>query len=530
MKKDPNFDVIIIGSGPAGAHAAYPLVKKGAKVAMIDGGMIDQNPFDKFFNSDFISIRKTFNNQEELFLGKNFSSVNFSPTSHAQDMITGNKSYVSDYTSQYLKYVSNKVEIIQSLAKGGLSEIWGGACDFFDDHELEAIGLSVPDIKKEYQEIINRIGVSGNSKFYKLQPAANLDHNAKSLLNSYQKSQKERTFSLYQPPLAYLTKPKNNREGTDYSNMDFWLEGKKSLYRTKYTIEEMEKFPNFTYFPNHLVVKIKNFSNQIEIESLLMSNPKIKSKHTSKFLIIAAGTVNTARILLRSFNLYNTKNSFLTKLHFLIPCLNFKTLGQIPFEKQFSLCQLVLASHTKISANIPNYYAQLYGYSSLLLHRLLPNIPLPSSQAMKFLSLITPSLVIADVRIPSQRSSKKYSILHKNHDNFDSLEIGYQESDQELSWQKSGLWQVKKNLLELGLIPLTQVKDYATAHYAGTIPFAEESQYQNPFSVDPQCRLDKSKRIYIADASTWKILPAKPPTLTIMAQASLVGKNVLKAL
>ena len=39
---------------------------------------------------------------------------------------------------------------------------------------------------------------------------------------------------------------------------------------------------------------------------------------------------------------------------------------------------------------------------------------------------------------------------------------------------------------------------------------------------------DQAKGIYIADASTWRALPSKAPTLTIMANASRVGKKVLE--
>ena len=33
------FDVVVVGSGPAGVHAAYPLVKARLRVAIIDGGL-----------------------------------------------------------------------------------------------------------------------------------------------------------------------------------------------------------------------------------------------------------------------------------------------------------------------------------------------------------------------------------------------------------------------------------------------------------------------------------------------------------
>ena len=33
-----DFDVIIVGSGPAGVSATFPLVESGVKVLMVDGG------------------------------------------------------------------------------------------------------------------------------------------------------------------------------------------------------------------------------------------------------------------------------------------------------------------------------------------------------------------------------------------------------------------------------------------------------------------------------------------------------------
>ena len=34
----PSFDVIVVGSGPAGVSAAFPLVESGLRVLMVDGG------------------------------------------------------------------------------------------------------------------------------------------------------------------------------------------------------------------------------------------------------------------------------------------------------------------------------------------------------------------------------------------------------------------------------------------------------------------------------------------------------------
>ena len=55
MKSNNEFDVVIVGSGPAGVNAAYPLIEAGLKVAIIDGGL-DSKKKDKQLN-DFSDIR-----------------------------------------------------------------------------------------------------------------------------------------------------------------------------------------------------------------------------------------------------------------------------------------------------------------------------------------------------------------------------------------------------------------------------------------------------------------------------------------
>src|SRR3990167_5740674 len=127
MIKSKNiYDVAIVGSGPSGVHAAYPLIEAGLQVAMIDGGL----------NSK-IALKKT---------------------------------------DQLLKIKSN-IEIAQSLAKGGLSEIWPGICDYFNKEELTRIGLPINEILKEYPVV---------SDLIKLKLKPNLDIQGKSILDSHQ--------------------------------------------------------------------------------------------------------------------------------------------------------------------------------------------------------------------------------------------------------------------------------------------------------------------------------------------------------
>lgn len=458
------FDVVIVGSGPAGTCAAYPLLKAGVRVAIIDGGL-DSKKKDKQLND--------------------FSDINLSEKSNAYELIRDN-SYVFNKTYQLLR-IKSKIEIIQSLAKGGLSEVWHGISDFFSQSELERIGLPVDEIQKEYQEIAKRIH---------LKLRLPLDLHSKLILQAYNKSHIE--SSIYQTPSA-----------ASYSNT--------------LSIENLKRFKNFTYIPNQLVLKIKERIKYVEIQSVSIDK-SVESITRTSFLILAAGSINTTRILLRSFELFNYQVSFLTKAHYVIACLHLRTLIKKRNFKKIRIGQLAISSN-ETDQGLNTFFIQLFRFNPLAVRKALKYIPLPKLVALALLRILAPSLVIADVRLPAFESKNKFSRLKKRNDGKDILEIVFNETKKELENHKDELNKIKKQLRSLGLFPLKMGSDYVTAHYAGGVPF---NNRQTRLSVNASGKLRSTKRIYIADSSTWKALPAKSPTLTIMANASWVAKNVLK--
>lgn len=463
------FDVVIIGSGPAGVHAAYPLIKAGLLVAIIDGGLENINQEKKFGNSSTTGGKKP---------------------SHAFDLIK-ESNFIFRKTYNLLKIKSN-IEIIQSLAKGGLSEIWHGICDFFSENELTAIGLPYYEIKKEYKEI---------SKLIKLKLRSPLDLHGRLLLakakgNTYKEN------SIYQAPMVFS-------------------------YRTSNFVEELKRFKNFVYIPNQLVYQIKEKSNHTEIHSFSIEN-KLESITKASYLILAAGSINTTRIILRSFKLYNYKTSFLTKANIVVPCLHIRSIGKKKDSKKSKFGQLVISSSRKEThGGIDPFFIQLYKLNPFFLKKALQYITLPKIIALPLLSFFAPYIIIADIRFPAFESKIAFSKLKKRVDKKDLLEIKIKETNTELQKYKKEYMKITQQLRSLGLFPLKKIIGYTTSHYGGGI----SSKYTSKtLSVDKNGKLNKGNRIYIADTSSWKVLPAKPPTLTIMANASRIGKNVLKKL
>ena len=523
-------DVIIIGSGPAGVHAAYPLVEAGLKVTMIDGGYEGPAILDEPCGN-FEDVRRTRTDQYRLFLGEDLSSI---PVSGLQGglgggMVSGNRGYVTAGTEVLLPLqTENALVIIQSLAKGGLAAGWGAACAYLTRSELLDMGLPADLMQVHYSAVTKRIGISGPSDHEGVQPPLALDHHAQALEQRYH--QKKAWFDhegmrVFQPHSAVLTQDRGNRKAYTFGDMDYYADPNGSVYRPQFSIEELKAHPHFRYIGSHVVDRIDENGDTVVVAASHIINHKrgMQEHYHARKVICAAGAIGTARILLRSFGIVGRELPFIAKSHALLACLQPSTLGTTGPKERLSLCQLLIT--------LDQACAQIYSYRSLLLFRLLSSVPLPSPETLGLLSLLTPALVIADVRFPSNAETGSTLSLRKESDGHDSVRIRINRNEKLSRAQRVILRRLRRGLRRLGLVTLRSLSfpEGSTSHYAGTIPVTE-NPHELLLSVNSDGKLHQGKNIFVADASVFRSLPSKPHTLTIMANANRIGSNVALSL
>jgi choline dehydrogenase-like flavoprotein len=66
----------------------------------------------------------------------------------------------------------------------------------------------------------------------------------------------------------------------------------------------------------------------------------------------------------------------------------------------------------------------------------------------------------------------------------------------------------------------------SSIHYAGSLPVSGQ---ERPFSTTEEGRLHGTRSVWVGDASSFNYLPAKGISLTIMANAHRVARNLLAA-
>ena len=244
-------------------------------------------------------------------------------------------------------------------------------------------------------------------------------------------------------------------------------------------------------------------------------------------LLLAAGAISSGRLALASLHAYGQRLPILCNPNHWIAAINLSMLGKPARDQRHSLSQLTILM--KAEHDGPDYVlAQVYSYRSLLMFRLLKDIPLPVRPGLLFLRLIATAFTCVNVHFPDWPSPERWIQLNENSSD-SVLKASCLFSDSEQQWLDANERRLLRSLVRLRCIPLRVAKPIhgASIHYAGTLPYAED---QRPFTTSADGRLAGTGNVYVADGSTWRYMPAKGLTLTLMANARRVTKQALRDL
>jgi hypothetical protein len=535
--KDILFDCIVIGSGPTGAMCAQTITEAGRKILLLDAGFESNGKSSFIDTSDFYTIRTKGNNQQDIFLGSNFEGIDWEPTKTGSQLTPARK-HIFKKVTELLPLQTSGFYPFESLAYEGLGAAWGLGCCKFSNAELEKAGLQPTSMNKAYQVIANRIGVSYTPDDIEpytmpavenLQPAISIDDNARFILQRYRQQQlniRQKNFSLGIPAIALLTRDKDHRRATNYSDMDFYDNQGLSAWRPSVTIEELKKTTNFIYQAGVMVTSFEEADDIVTVSGFIINTNEPVTFKTKK-LIMACGVLSTARIILRSFKKHGHNLPLLCNPYAYITCLLWKRLGKPVSPKRTSTVQLSLF-HDSNNTNSDVAMASIYSYSSLLLYRAIKEVPLNFKDALKLMQFIMPAVVIAGIHHPDKPGKLKYVQL-RPHMDYATKDVLYAHYEQEPAESKAIEQREKlfsQVLRKLGCLPLKKIHPGfgASAHYAGALPFSSKEE---PFTLQPNGRLSLTKNIFVADGSGFTYLPAKGITFTLMANAHNTALNAL---
>lgn len=531
-------EYIVVGSGCSGAMAAQTLVEADRQVLMLDVGATEQGYAKLIPDKDFLTIRNTEPEQHKYFIGKNADGLVWSDIGKGAQ-ITPPRKHIIGHTDTYHEIVSKTFSPLESLGYGGLGIGWGLQCWEYSDAEIKAAGMDPRTISKAYEVVAGRIGISGTKdeashytlgKLKTFQPSPAMDRNHEMIYQRYSAKRanwNDRGYYLGRTPLALITKPLKGRKPYAYKDMDYYSDNDRSAWRPWITVDWLRTKKNFAYQGGLLVTEFVEKEDYTEV--LCLSVPEHKEKRfRCKKLVLGAGTLSSARIVLRSLGTPGQRLPLLCNPYTYIPCVQPKLFGKAAEPKKLGFAQLSLF-FDKTKRNFDTSVASLYSYQSLMMFRTIRQLPLNFADGRRVLQYIMSGIVIMGVHHPDEQSEAKYVelVAHKKSPTNDALKAEYALSKQEakrLAKREKGF---VKQLRRAGTFALKRIDPGfgASIHYAGTIPY---SKTEKPFTLAPSGRLHQTKSVFVADSSGFTYLPAKGLTFSLMANAHVVAQEALK--
>src|SRR5262249_47965991 len=137
-------------------------------------------------------------------------------------------------------------------------------------------------------------------------------------------------------------------------------------------------------------------------------------------LALAAGAINSARVVLRSLGAHGVPVPVLSNPYHYIPCFNLRMLGRPAHDWRHSLSQLT-GILTASSGAADRTILSFYSYRSLLLFRLAKEMPLPPALGLLAGRLLETSLIIVGLYHVERPSPDKWLELRKRPDGSDIL-------------------------------------------------------------------------------------------------------------
>jgi choline dehydrogenase-like flavoprotein len=520
-----NFDVIIIGSGPAGVSAAFPLVAAGQKVLMVDGG---NDPAGPLPSQPFLTARAHDQEQWKWMIGQSFHTIRTRDTVSPKLRVPAHEKVFSDFNAVN-RIHSNNFIAVGSLASGGLSNAWGCGVARYSSDELAEFPFNASELDISYESVTRRMGVSGAqdddlSEYFGLdqwsQPPIQIDALHKHMYGKYEKNRKylkEQGFRMGKSRSAALSADFNGRQHCDRSGNCLYGCNRGALYSATMDLTALKRFSNFHY-EAMIVDTIRPDEGKWLVEGSFLN--LVKTFSASKILL-AAGTLATTRLALNALKLRRSVRLLNCPTAAFILCLP-SSLGNMR-SAAFGLGQLsfVLSLRDNVAA-----FGSTFVTSGLPMSEFLRYLPLRRRYGVDFLKALLSACVVGNVFLPGHFSSSQ---VHVDHEGSLHIQGGYSnDADTLLSMTASRLRRLYRRLGAYMLpMSFTIGKPGGDIHYAGTLPMRVSPSLGETSSSG---ELQGLSGVYVIDGACLPMLSEKSHTLTIMANADRIGRSLVNAI
>ena len=521
-----DFDVIIVGSGPAGVSAAFPLVDAGLRVLMVDGGRDAQVVMPA---GQFLDARRHEADQWGWMVGRDFHALRQVDAVSPKLRVPTHAGVFEGFEAAN-QVVANDFVAVGSLAPGGLSNAWGCGVACLTDEELAAYPVTPAEMRTSYSAVATRIGVSGGreddlSDFFGLddwsQEPVPIDEIQGDMLTRYSVCRErlhQNGFRLGRARVAVLTEPMANRQACDRSGSCLWGCKRRALYSATEDLRLLQGRPGFFYRPGFVVGRIVAEDATVAVEGKGLDGAGVIR---ARRVLLAAGTLASTRLALQAINHSGpvSMQSCPTAAFMLwLP----RYLGRA-HDAAFGLGQL---SFSLKLADGTLGFGSLFNTTGIPVTEFARHMPFGNRHGLDLLEPLLTSCVVGNLFLPGAMTNVSLRL-----DADDKLVVRGTYRDEVPALMREAHRRLDASFRRLGAVLMPASfkvgRPGSDIHYAASLPMRAE-----PVRGQTGCHgeLAGAVGVHVVDGASLSSLPAKSHTLTIMANADRIARHLARTL
>lgn len=519
-----DFDVIVVGSGPAGVSVTFPLVEAGLRVLMVDGG---KQPEVSPPEDGFLSARMNDKEQWKWMVGEDFHALKMRDAVSPKLRVP-TQAYAFDGFSRSNHIEGKEFIAVGSLAKGGLSNAWGCGVARLSVDELALLPFPGSKMLESYAKVSRRIGISGRSDddmadYFGLdefaQPPIPLDVFHKTLFHRYSKqraSLHSQGFKLGRSRVAALSVDTSDRQACNLSGNCLWGCSRRSLYSAVHDLPALRKYSNFNELSGFVVDGLSNESSCWSLTGQTVRDGKPRAV-TARKIVLAAGTLATTKIVLSALNLRHPISMLSSPTAAFLLWLP-RLLGAQRMQG-FGLGQLSFVLDMRAGINA---FGSTFSTTGISTSEFARHVPMSRRYSIDFLRGLLSSCAVGNIFLPGQLTNAEAKLKEDG-----TLVVSGKYSDSVAILMVEARKRLRKAYWSMGALLLpgsfTVGRPGGDIHYAGTLPMRNEPVIGE---VNSQGEVKGMRGVFVVDGACLPILPAKSNTLTIMANADRIGSLI----
>jgi choline dehydrogenase-like flavoprotein len=521
-----DIDVIIVGSGPAGVSAAFPLLEAGVRVLMVDGG---RQPEIAPPNQDFLAARTSEAGQWKWMIGENYHAL-VQHGAVSPKLRTPTQAYVFSGAREENRIVAHDFVAVGSLACGGLSNAWGCGVAALSAKELSAFPFSTSELTPSYKAIAERIGISGQhdddlADYFGLdawaQAAIPLDSLHVRLEKNYAKRRArcaELGLRLGRSRVAALSAAHAGRLACNRLSNCLYGCSRDSLYSARYELPALRNHENFHYEAGLIVEHLVRDGEHWRIQGHMAGDASKTRSITARRIVLAAGTLATTRLALDALHWSGS-----------VPIASCPTAAFLLWlprmlgtqsEPSFGLGQLSFALTLKDGEGV---FGSTFSTIGLPVAEFASRLPMNKRSSIGLLANLLSSCIVGNAFLPGALSTTTAALdvegaLHVYGGHDERVPALMAETARRL---RKAYWSLGAMMLPTSF---TIGRPGADIHYAASLPMRAHPERTQ---TNTEGELQGLPGVYVADGASLPALTEKSHTLTIMANADRMGRRMV---